>query len=1185
MLMTSNHEQKFNELTNTALDSVPRLAVGAGLSTALTLSGYYAPGELYVRQFTDEHGAQSREYADKEGKLILRQVQEGKGRYLKTVYAYDELGHLRYLLPPKAGQLLSKNNWLMTTAVQALVFRYHYDERGRAIVRQVPGAAEEHLVYDPLDRVVLVQDGKGRAQSPKQWRFTKYDAPGRPVLTGTYSSNELRAALQTTVNSSSAPRFESRTTDAGNHYYSNQAFPVLTAASGQALTVTYYDDYDFDRDGSPDVSFDSLSHGFPARPFYRVRGQVTAAKTRVLGSSDWLQTVTFYDDRYRALQTQSQHHLGGTDVATTRYSFGGQALATHRVHRKANAADLVTRQSFRYDHAGRLLATSQQINQEAEEPLAQNTYNELGQLQSKVLGNKLQQADYRYNIRGWLTHLNDAKRTNPRDLFGLELSYDHGFEHKSYNGNVAGVQWQSYSDFTQRAYGYRYDTLNRLVQADYRAFNAGSMLWNGEQQNGQGNFDAWGMGYDANGNLLQLKRRGLTATDAGGEKRYGDIDRLTYTYEGNRLRTVDDWYVSAGNNGDFEDNGSKATAGAEYGYDADGNLTIDKNKGITAIAYNYLNLPQAITFGSKGSINFTYAATGEKLRKTVKETNKPDVVTNYLAGMVYRNDTLQFMPTQEGRALYQPTSLTAKWAYEYQYKDHLGNLRLAFRQQAPTVKAVSLEPSQSQQEEADFDNVAETRHLDAAKARTGTAFAKLNAAQGKPLGPLRQFEVQRGDSLNLSAYAYFPMGNHANLWPLLSFVGSWFTPQAQPGSEYYTGSNKFTPYLSLGLAASVAAIQHTQDAPIAYLKYIVYDKDSAYVTSGLQVVSELAQENWELLHLGYKVEQDGFVQVFLSNDSDLDAYFDDMAVSKTPALIVQENHYDPWGLNLIGIEKQGRPNSLFQYNNKEKQEEFGLNWLDYGARGYDSQLGRFHSIDAYAEKYINTTPYSYASNNPIKNVDINGDSTYLIIYGAGYLNSDMEGYHDVRDGFMKSAGALAESIRNRNYFDPDKDDVIISFAPSTEKFIEASNSKYKSGPIAELTVFSHGTVEGISLGGEAGNTEQLWDYDKREINQTTMNQIDKDNFEANSRIILNGCNIGGTTKSEASSSFGQKLADYFGGNRTVKAFTGGGGAEFPTRNGDGQSEIYNGKMIRTSDRANQQTKHSVFRKDESPQTP
>jgi RHS repeat-associated protein len=72
------------------------------------------------------------------------------------------------------------------------------------------------------------------------------------------------------------------------------------------------------------------------------------------------------------------------------------------------------------------------------------------------------------------------------------------------------------------------------------------------------------------------------------------------------------------------------------------------------------------------------------------------------------------------------------------------------------------------------------------------------------------------------------------------------------------------------------------------------------------------------------------------------------------------------------------PPNKYTYNGKELNGEFGLEWLDYGARWYDASVGRWWSVDPLAEEFAFTTPYNSFLSNPINIIDMNGDSSWPV---------------------------------------------------------------------------------------------------------------------------------------------------------------------------------------------------------------
>lgn len=1032
--MATNHVVSRLERANTSADSVQYFVPGTGANAndLMAQANGYPNGALWGTQTTDEHGYRTIEWKDELGQTVLKQVEINRlkrvsggltswvSRWLRTYYVYDDYGHLRAMLPPEAVKALQANSWAMTPAAEKLLFRYRYDGQGAVVTKQVPGTdGETWFVYDQLGRPVLSQDAGQRGRN--EWSYTKYDGLGRPILTGLVNRTATLATLQAEAAAalSTAEQLSANINSYPHGYTTDQAYPSLGQqgfGAGEVLTVTYYDDYNFDNDAqdTPEAAYDTQLDAQLAvapRPDSRVTGLVTRTKTRVLGlaataPNAWVTTTTFYDERARPVQVQGTNARGGQDVVTSQLDFAGKAMKSVALHHGPSlpTAGLQVAETMQYDHAGRLLATRQQLPGEAQlVPIASMTYNELGQLMRKTIGTGglTQNVDYRYNVRGWLTHLNDSALQEPSDLFGLELCYENSFTagYEQYNGNLTGQKWRSKYDQTERAYGYIYDHVNRLLQGDYvaRAATTITAPWTAEVDN----YRLYGMSYDDNGNILSLRRRGLLANATRtAAKQYGLVDLLTYRYEGNRLQAVDDevttnqlprpiGYHGAPTSlaGDFQEQGVRQTQ--EYFYDTNGSLIQDRNKGITNIVYNHLHLPRQIHFGTGAdSLVFHYTATGQKVAKLVYQTGRSVRRTDYLNQYQYEQDSLRFFPHAEGRVLRftSTTSGAARYQREFAFKDHLGNLRLAYRAGRRLTYVAGMEPSDAARETQQFDSLSVSAPVAQAVgglARTRQYVAKLNAggAAPQPLGPLKQLAVQKGDTITVTAPGYYPQAVQGSsfAFSLASFVAGLMQQHPAPPVRLDGGGRtQGLPLLSIGVSAGLPTLLQTSNGvPKGYVRLLVFDADSNLVSSQTQTrqLSSAAHTGYEQLTAQVIVQQNGYVTVYVGNESNADVYFDDVTIQYRQGLQIQETQYDPWGLNLAGLSRTSPGLDVlnqYKFNDKEFQADLGLNWSHYGARFYDAQLGKWGVVDPKTDNYADTSPYAYCLNNPLRYIDPTG---------------------------------------------------------------------------------------------------------------------------------------------------------------------------------------------------------------------
>jgi len=104
--------------------------------------------------------------------------------------------------------------------------------------------------------------------------------------------------------------------------------------------------------------------------------------------------------------------------------------------------------------------------------------------------------------------------------------------------------------------------------------------------------------------------------------------------------------------------------------------------------------------------------------------------------------------------------------------------------------------------------------------------------------------------------------------------------------------------------------------------------------------------------------------------------------------IVSSNDYYPFGMAMVG-RTFSSDGYRYGFNGMEKDEEFtnSASHYDFGARIYDSRLGRWLSLDPMMLKFPEQSPYNYVYNDVIRKKDIDGkygsDGHFWTVYAMG----------------------------------------------------------------------------------------------------------------------------------------------------------------------------------------------------------
>jgi len=275
-----------------------------------------------------------------------------------------------------------------------------------------------------------------------------------------------------------------------------------------------------------------------------------------------------------------------------------------------------------------------------------------------------------------------------------------------------------------------------------------------------------------------------------------------------------------------------------------------------------------------------------------------------------------------------------------------------------------------------------------AATTTSAKVYKLNATSNKTgLGIV--LKVMAGDKIDIHGKSYYQStttynNSNSTLLTLADIIGAFTGSPDNAGFGLKGITSGTMETINTGLIPSTFFRGNdgsSSTVPKAYINYVFFDEQFKYAGGNFSRVgsSGTVKNHWfidgQLQNIS--VPKNGYLYVYVSNESNADVFFDNLQIFHTRGPILEETHYYPFGLTMAGISSKallfGNPDNKKKFNSIEHNNDFDLNMYDAFYRNLDPQIGRFWEVDPETDLLESYSPYESMGNNPISNVDPLGD--------------------------------------------------------------------------------------------------------------------------------------------------------------------------------------------------------------------